>query len=58
MTLRQFIKKHRDDIDSCIARAMHRTVSELPYRNDRERRLWILNDEGLYQWAQSEGVQI
>ncbi len=26
--------------------------------NDEERRLWILNDEGLYEWARSEGVKI
>lgn len=26
--------------------------------NDEERRLWILNDEGLYSWARSEGVRI
>ena len=27
-------------------------------RNDTERRLWILNDEGLYNWARSEGVKV
>ena len=26
--------------------------------DDEERELWILNDEGLYNWARSEGVQI
>jgi hypothetical protein len=26
--------------------------------NDEERRLWVLNDEGLYNWARSEGVPI
>ena len=25
--------------------------------NDAERRNWILNDEGLYMWARSEGVR-
>ena len=29
-----------------------------PTRNDDERRDWILNDEGLYNWARSEGVRI
>lgn len=26
--------------------------------NDEERRQWVLNDEGLYNWARSEGVRI
>lgn len=57
MTLRQFIREHRKELDECIARAMGRTVDELPHRNDEERRLWILNDEGLYLRARSEGVK-
>lgn len=57
MTLRQFIRKHRAELDACIERALggpdkHR------YRNDEERRQWVLNDEGLYRWARSEGVKI
>lgn len=48
-TLRDFIKEHRKEIDE-------RTQS--PYHNDEERRQWIYNDEGLYNWARSEGVQI
>ena len=58
MTLRAFIKEHRTELDEAIARAMGRTVEDLPYRNDEERRLWILNDEGLYLWARREGVAI
>lgn len=53
MTLRNFIREHRNEIDEAIRRALNR---ELPYKNDEERRLWILNDEGLYLWAKSEGV--
>lgn len=26
--------------------------------NDDERRLWVLNDEGLYQWQQSSGLSV
>jgi hypothetical protein len=26
--------------------------------DDAELRLWVLNDEGLYNWARSEGVRI
>jgi hypothetical protein len=53
MTLRQFIKEHRQELDDCIQRA----APGAP-KNDDERRLWILNDEGLYHWARSEGVRI
>ena len=56
MTLKQFIKEHREELDQCIARALGR--SENPRANDEERRLWILNDEGLYRWAMGEGVRI
>jgi hypothetical protein len=55
-TLAQFIKEHRAELDTLIARAIGQTKN--PYPNDAERRLWILNDEGLYQWARSEGVRI
>jgi hypothetical protein len=56
MTLKQFIKEHRAAIDECIARALK--LPKNPNPNDNERRLWILNDEGLYRWARSEGVRI
>lgn len=54
MTLVNFIKENREEIDCCI-----RTASpNNSYFNDEERRLWILNDEGLYNWAKSKGVNI
>lgn len=56
MTLRAFIKENREELDRCIARALGRESNPIP--NDRERRLWILNDEGLYRWAKSEGVKL
>lgn len=49
MTLQQFIKENRQEIDDMI---------QSPYKNDEERRLWILNDEGLYRWARRSGVRI
>ena len=49
MTLKEFIKQHRQEIDEC---------TQSPYKNDEEREQWILNDEGLYDWARSEGVKI
>jgi hypothetical protein len=49
MKLSEFIKQHRQEIDDLI---------KSPYKNDEERRQWILNDEGLYLWAKSEGVRL
>lgn len=54
-SLQQFIKENREELDQAIRRALG---GELPYKSDEERRLWILNDEGLYRWARSEGVKI
>ena len=53
MTLRQFIRDNRKDLDAAILR-----VCPGLSLNDEERRLWVLNDEGLYNWARSEGVRI
>jgi len=55
MTLQQFIRDNRAELDAAIRRAQG---GLLPRKNDEERRLWILNDEGLYNWARSEGVRI
>lgn len=44
-SLAQFIKDNRQEIDAVIRKALG---GELPHKNDRERRLWVLNDEGLY----------
>jgi hypothetical protein len=70
MTLRAFIAANRSEIDAAITGRVPRTAScycglsgtdhqHQPSRlNDEERRLWVLNDEGLYRWARSEGVRI
>ena len=55
MTLQQFIRENRQEIDQCIERALGQPSR---YKNDEERRLWVLNDEGLYRWARSEGVRV
>lgn len=67
MTLRAFIRENRAELDRLINGAIYRydgnggagTVPDpAPRHNDGERRLWILNDEGLYRWARSEGVRV
>lgn len=55
MSMREFIRSNREEIDAGIRRAL----GDPDYRlNDEERRQWIANDEGLYLWARSEGVRI
>jgi hypothetical protein len=46
-------KKKKDELDACIKRV----VPDARINNE-ERRMWILNDEGLYRWARSAGVRI
>lgn len=74
MTLRDFITQNRAEIDAAIIRAVsfvpRQAGCDCPKQgtdhhhadrvrlNYAERRLWILNDEGLYRWARSEGVRI
>ena len=53
MSIQEFIRQNRTELDEAILRAVPNVRL-----SDSERRLWILNDEGLYQWARSEGVKI
>lgn len=53
MTMREFIKKNRKELDEAIKRACPNVRL-----NDEEREAWINNDESLYNWARSEGVRI
>jgi len=55
MNLTNFIRQNRKIIDSAIERRIG--DNDFPH-NDEERRLWILNDEGLYNFAKSQGVKI
>jgi len=50
-----FIREHKADIDQHIQDVCGCNIRRL---NDRERRLWISNDEHLYLWAKSEGVRL
>ena len=52
-SLREFIRENRQEIDAAILRGCPNCRL-----NNREREMWIRNDEGLYHWARSEGVRI
>lgn len=52
-SLRQWIRENRQQLDEAIQRACPGAA-----RNDDERRLWVLNDEGFYLWARGEGVDV
>lgn len=52
MSLTQFIKENRTEIDAVIKRVVPNATL-----NDAERRQWILNNEGLYNWARRSGVR-
>lgn len=54
MTKQEFIRDYREAIDRVI-----RSYNPCPPPiTNKERELWILNDEGLYHWARSKGVRI
>lgn len=49
MTLRDFIKQNRAEIDAVIKACLGASAR----LNDEERRQWVMNDESLYTWARS-----
>ena len=49
--LREWIKRNRQGIDRAIRLRVPGARID-----DNERRLWVLNDEGLYLWARGEGA--
>jgi hypothetical protein len=55
MSKRKFLKINRKEIDAYIRKVLK---DEGLVLNDCERELWLLNDEGLYGWARSEGVNL
>lgn len=67
MKKREFIRQNRSTIDAAINAVLYRhgdnggrgTIpNPPPSRNDDERADWLANDEGLYSWARSEGVNV
>ena len=74
MTMQKFIRDNRKEIDAAIKSTLGHVPStagcycpksgtnhyhdDAPKINDAERRLWVLNDEGLYLLARRSGVRI
>lgn len=64
MSIREFIKQNRDELDIAIYRAIHDWVqgtnhSASGYRlNNNDRIQWIMNDESLYRWAKMYRVNV
>ena len=52
MTLEQFIKEYRTNIDAVAV-----AVSGHTPEDDNDREDWVMNDEGLYNWAIAEGIE-
>lgn len=53
MRLREWIRKHREEIDAVISDY----APGVPVDDD-ERAMWVLNDEGLYLFAKRQGVKV
>lgn len=59
MRMQEFIRINREEIDRCVWNfTAHRYNQPQRLTNDQERVEWVLNDEGLYRWAKSEGCKI
>lgn len=55
ISIEQWIRDNRREIDKHIKHA----VPNLRYPlDDDDREQWVMNDESLYNWARSEGVDI
>lgn len=73
MELQEFIDQNRTELTECINRVTGYVPKTVICRcpksgtehyhaqdpiDDEEIEQWILNDEGLYNWAREEGVEI
>ena len=52
-TLINFIKENRTELVQAIEKAYDQKPTSIKELSD-----WVMNDEGLYNWARSEGVRI
>lgn len=54
MTLEQFIEEYKMTIDKVIYDVVQNSQFDI---DDEERHLWVLNDEGLYKFAEDCEVE-
>ena len=54
MTIQEFIDENKDALDRCIKSV----CPNCDLDDDGQREMWIMNDEGLYLWARSAGVDV
>ena len=54
ISLQTFVDRNRDELVQLIWNAYKFNVRD----DDEELKLWVLNDESLYVWAQNEGVDV
>ena len=52
MSIEEWVEQHRDELVEIIP------VKNKSLLDDEELEMWVMNDEGLYNWAISEGVEI
>lgn len=55
MSKREFLKTNRKELDRIIRKKLNDPDFSL---NDDDRWEWVMNDEGLYNWARREGVNV
>jgi len=53
MSIEEFINENRDELVGCIRNGGGR----LDDNDDEEIEMWVMNDEGLYNWAMDAGVE-
>ena len=56
MTMRKFIRENKQELIQAINRV--RARNDTTKLTAKEIELWIMNDEGLYNWARCSGVRI
>ena len=54
MSIKEWIKKNKKELDAHI----HSQLGHGEPLNNKDREEWMLNDEGLYNWARSDGVKL
>ncbi len=58
MTLKQFIREHKEIIDGHIEAQIGKEAFNHYGRNNHQREIWINNDEALFDLALSMGVKL